>query len=197
MKILRVTTIALLAFAAQAAAQPGPAAKSTPPSATVVYKCTNPDGSVVYAQNPCSSDPGKMQTVDTAPALRTGSGGYQGEIAASVADSDCRDQAYKSTHADAARIAESNRHIADYQQRRQTLASQPSYADANGNIVDNARTIADIDSAIAAERQYQDKTAANNEAAYQDALKRCEDALRKATQPASAPATPAKGKEGG
>lgn len=192
MTAVRIAMFTLLAVATPALAQtPKPAASTA--SGTVVYKCTNPDGSVIYSQTPCSSDPSKVQTLDTAPALRTGSGGYQAEISAGVADSDCRDQAYKSTHADAAQIAESKRHVSDYQQRRQ-LMTQPGYADPGAP--DNAKALADLDAAIAAEHQYQDKITAGNEAAYQDALRRCDEALRKSTQPA-APATPPKGKEGG
>ena len=190
MSAQRMVMLAALLFGVPAAAQDQapPADASQLHTTTLVYKCTNPDGSVVYAEKPCSTDPNKVQTIDTSPALRTGSGGFQGEIAASVADSDCRDRAYKSTHADQTQIDESNRHIADYQQRIQDLQAQPG---AYGT-TDNSQAIADLEGAIAKEREFQAKSAENNEAAYQNALRLCDEELRKATQPApEKPAPPA------
>jgi len=178
-------------------------------AAPVVYKCVNADGSIVYAQDPCSADPAKVKTIDTAPAMRAGSGGHQGEIAASVADSDCREQALKSSRANEAQIAESNRHIADYERRRQELQAAPAYpvaapapapasdaeaaaaAPAAAAPADNDQALAQLDASIAAEREFQNKAAAGNEAAYQEALRRCDEELRRASQPPPAPAKPA------
>jgi len=177
-------------------------------AAPVVYKCVNADGSIVYAQDPCSADPAKVKTIDTAPAMRAGSGGHQGEIAASVADSDCREQALKSSRANEAQIAESNRHIADYERRRQELQAAPAYpvaapapapasdepaaaAPAAAAPADNDQALAQLDASIAAEREFQNKAAAGNEATYQEALRRCDEELRRASQPPPAPAKPA------
>jgi hypothetical protein len=163
-----------------------------PRSNTQVYKCKNDDGSVTYSESECSKDPKKMEIVDTHNALRTGSGGHQAEISASVADSDCRDNAYRSTHSDGATaVAESNRHIADYQQRQRDLQSQ---AQVYGNAdTDSRKAIDDLDAAIARESEYQQRELANREAAYQNALKAC-DALR---QNAQSPANAPKPKNGG
>lgn len=208
MPVRRLLLLSAVLACATAAAQTAEPPKHGGP---IVYKCVNADGSVVYSESACSTDPAKVKTIDTSPALRTGSGGHVGEIAASVADSDCRDRAFKSTHADAGQIAESNRHIADYERRKQELQSQPAYAvgtaPAAGDATpapaaDNAKALADLDASIAAEREFQAKASANNETAYQAALRACDDELRKNSQPAPAPpkpaAPPASGtKEGG
>jgi hypothetical protein len=235
----RILMFALLLFAASAAAQDDeppvdepapveappadvpPAAEAAPApeavpadsaakhAATVVYKCTNQDGSVVFSEEPCSADPAKVETVDTSSALRTGSGGHQAEIAASVADNDCRDRAYKSTHDDT-QVAESNRHIAEYEQRRQDLQSQPAYAsganagaddnapsdDVNADTAvapppDNSQAIAEIDAAIAKEREFQAKAEQGSDAAYQAALRACDEQLQRASQPPPAEPPPA------
>ncbi len=143
----------------------------------IVYKCTNADGSVIYAQDPCSSDPKKMQTLDTSGALRTGSGGHQDEISASVADSDCRDNAYNSSRVSAGHITESNDHIATYRQQLEVLQSDANYA---GGTADPAvrKAIDDLDAAIAHESEFQQKEVANSDKAYQDALHACEVAAK-------------------
>ena len=153
-----------------------------PRSNTQVYKCKNDDGSVTYSENECSKDPKKMEIVDTHNALRTGSGGHQAEISASVADSDCRDNAYRSTHPDTdTALTESNKHIASYQQRQRDLQAQAAvYASGDG---DGRKAIDDLDVAIARESEYQQKELANRETAYQNALKAC-DALKQNAQPA-------------
>ena len=125
---------------------------------TTVYKCKNADGSVVYSHEPCSSDPKKMETLDTAGALRTGSGGHQNEIAASV--------------------AESNQHIADYRQQREALQSDVNYAGASADPA-MRKSVDDLDAAIARESEFQQKEQANSEQAYHDALHACDAALKK------------------
>src|SRR5215831_12638244 len=125
MNLMRIMILAAIAGSMPALAQtdsepaPGPAPKNN----AIVYKCTNADGSVVYSGDPCSNDPKKVQTIDTSSALRTGSGGHQDEIAAGVADSDCRAGAYKITHGNSDRIEISNRQIAEYRQRQHDLES--------------------------------------------------------------------------
>ena len=131
------------------------------------------------------------------------------EIAASVADNDCRDRAYTSTHDDT-RVAESNRHIAEYEQRRQDLQSQPAYAgganaagddnaageEANADTAaapaaDNSQALAEIDAAIAKEREFQAKAEQGSDAAYQAALRACDEQLQRASQPPPAEPPPA------
>jgi hypothetical protein len=189
MAVLRVLALAAICMCGSALAQSGP----PPRNNAIVYKCVNPDGTVVYSQDACSTDPKKMQILDTSGALRTGSGGSQDEISASVADSDCRSNAYASTHAGSeAKVAESNKHIADYRQRREELQSQINYA---GDAADPAsrKAVDELDSAIAQESEFQQKEVANVEQAYQDALKAC-DLLKgrgtdnAAPKPAPAPA---------
>jgi hypothetical protein len=173
MAILRMLVPALLMAGAATVAL-----AQTGGNNTTVYKCKNADGSVVYSHDPCSSDPKQMETLDTAGALRTGSGGHQNEIAASVADSDCRDKAYKSTHTSAEKIAESNQHIAEYRQQREALQSDVNYA---GAAADPAmrKSVDDLDAAIARESEFQQKEQANSEQAYRDALHACDAALKK------------------
>jgi hypothetical protein len=174
MAILRMLASALLMAGAATVAL----AQTGGNNNTTVYKCKNADGSVVYSHDPCSSDPNKMETLDTSGALRTGSGGHQNEIAASVADSDCRDKAYKSTHGSAEKIAESNQHIADYRQQREALQSEVNYAGA-GSDPAMRKSVDDLDAAIARESEFQQKEQANSEQAYHDALHACDTALKK------------------
>ena len=206
MTVYRLVAVfsAALAWSALPAQTPAPPVHAGP----IVYKCTNPDGSVVYSASACSADPAKVTTIDTSAALRTGSGGHQGEIAASVADSDCRAQAMESTHTNGTQISESNRHIADYERRRQELqAAQAAYPAATGAgandgapapAADTTQALADLDASIAAEREFQAKASTSTDAAYQDALRRCDDELRKSAQPPPSPPTaaPAPAKSG-
>jgi hypothetical protein len=159
-----------------------------PRNNAIVYKCTDAAGNVAYSQNPCSSDPKKMQTIDTSPALRTGSGGNQGAISAGVADKDCRDRAYQSTHSTTIDVNASNEHIASYQQRQHDLQAYAEYMtspDARAAYeAGNQKEIEDLNAAIAKERAYQENSATNTEAAYQKALKSCDDELAKSKQQA-------------
>ena len=53
-------------------------------AAQTVYKCTEANGTVVYSERPCATDPAQVETIDTSPSLLTGSGGSiseQGEFA--------------------------------------------------------------------------------------------------------------------
>ena len=187
MRAPRLLVPGLLLFAAPVFAQSD--AVSGPPPArntTTVYKCVNADGSVVFAETPCAADPAKVQTIDTSGALKHGSGGNQAEIAASVADSDCRERAYATSHHSADQIEESKRHVAEYQQRLQNLAQQPAYPseDANRQAVDELNT------SIAREQEFQQKAAAGDEQAYQAALKACDAEQRRSTQPPARPPGP-------
>lgn len=154
----------------------------------IVYKCTDAAGNVAYSQNPCSTDPKKMQTIDTSAALRTGSGGNQSEISAGVADKGCRERAYQSTHTASVDVSASNEHIARYQQRQHDLQARAAYAtsgDARAAYeASNQKEIAELDAAIAKERAYQENGAKGDEAAYQKALKNCDDELAKSKQQA-------------
>jgi len=176
MMILRILVLATAMASGMALAQ-----TNQPPTPTrnnaIVYKCTNADGSVIYAQDPCSSDPKKMQTLDTSGALRTGSGGHQNEIAASVADSDCRDNAYNSSRVSADRITQSNEHIATYRQQLEVLQSDANYAGATPDPA-TRKAIDDLDAAIARESEFQQKEAANSDKTYQDALHACDVAAK-------------------
>jgi hypothetical protein len=190
MAVLRVLALAAVTLSGSALAQtsePAPAPRSN----TIVYKCVNPDGSVIYDENPCSSDPKKMQILDTAGALLTGRGGFQDDIAAGVADSDCRDNAYKTTHeASEARIAESNKHIADYRQQRETLQSQINYAGAAAS-PDMASSVDRLEAAITSESEFQQKEAGSVEQAYQTALKACDKAKEQRAEARATQATTA------
>lgn len=174
MKFGRILFLGTLAASASAIAQSGDA----PPrhNNAIAYKCVNADGSVTYSQDPCSSDPKKVQTVDTSRALRTGSGGSQAEIADSVADSDCRAKAFSTTHGESDRIAESNRHIAEYRQQRQALESQASYY--GGVDPQTTRSMDELDAAIARESEFQQKEQSSSEQNYQNALKACDNAAQ-------------------
>jgi hypothetical protein len=168
----------MLVLAASMAGSASIASAQTGGSNAHVYKCKGADGSVVYSRDPCSSDAKKMETLDTTGALRTGSGGHQDEIAASVADSDCRGNAYKSTHLSAEKIAESNQHIAEYRKRREAVQSDVNYV---GGTTDPKvrKAIDDMDAAIARESEFQQKNQANAEQAYREALKVCDRAVKK------------------
>src|SRR6185369_2204729 len=146
----------------------------------IVYKCAGADGSVVFSQNPCSTDPKKVQEIDTSGALKTGSGGHLRDIAAGVADTDCRSRARQSAYGNLGPdLQASNDHIADYQQRAAKASEQKVYApDGSGNLIDDPnaqQTIADLDALIAQEREFQRKANANAEVTFQNAAKACDE----------------------
>lgn len=176
--------VAPLLASAHAAAQ---APQSASPGSAIVFKCTSADGSVTFSDAPCA-DTQKSQRVDTSRALRTSSGGHQEQIASSVADSDCRRGAQRSAYASIdMKIEESNRHIADYQQRLGALASQKIYApDGSGNMIDDPgaqKAIVSINAAIEKERDFQRQIQTNAAAAYQNAINDCDkNATAKASQ---------------
>jgi hypothetical protein len=184
MNLMRILILAAVAGSMPALAQTETESEVAPATAlrnnAIVYKCTNADGSVVYSAEPCSNDPKKVQTIDTSPALRTGSGGHQGEIAASVADSDCREGAYRITHGNSDRIEISNRQIAEYRQRQRDLDQRYVHAsDGSADLVpdpESAKAIADLDAAIAHEVEFQQKEHDSLEQEYQKAIKVCDDA---------------------
>ena len=168
-----ITTAASACVAAQTSAPAPPARNSA-----VVYKCTAADGSMTFSDQPCSADAKKVQQVDTSGALRTGSGGHVGEIADSVADSDCHDRARKGAYGSTnAEIEQSNLHIADYQKRLNELSAPGIYLTDNAaNPVDDAvkqSTIDGIHLAIEHEREFQVKASATAANAYQAALDAC------------------------
>ena len=166
-----------------------------PRNNAIAYKCTNADGSVIYSQEPCSGDPKKVQTIDTSGALRTGSGGHQDEIAAGVADSDCRDKAYKSTHVSPERIDESNQHIAEYRQRRQNIeAMAANYGSPDPQ---TAKALDELDAAIAKESEFQQKEQGTSEQNFQTALRGCDEAQRTAAAKPAPPAAPPPPRNGG
>ena len=158
-----------------------------PRNNAIVYKCVGADGSVVYSQKPCSADAAKMQTIDTSGALRTGSGGHQGDAAVSAADRNCRERAYQSTHTTpSTEIDTSNGHIAKYEERKRELNAPSPYATndtgAAAQRSGNQKEIDDLDAAIAKERAYQNTGMASTETAYQNALKSCADELAKSAK---------------
>lgn len=181
-----MATTRVLIFAAavlacgQAWAQADQSDQPAPRNRAIVYKCTGADGTIIFSESPCSTDPKKVQEVDTSGALHTGSGGHLREIAAGVADSDCRARAHQSAYGTLdTDIQASNDHIADYQQRQTQLATQKVYAsDGSGNLIDDpnaAQTIADLDNSITQEREFQRKANAGAEIAFQNAVKGCDD----------------------
>jgi len=184
MTITRVLIFAvtLLACGSVAAQSDQPPSRSN----AVVNKCTGADGSVIFSDKPCPES-AKTQKVDTSAALRTGGGGHNDVIASTVADTDCRRTAMQSasgtTDAD---IADSNRHIAEYQQRQNALAGQKAYAaDGSGNLVDDPqarKAIADLDGLIAKERAFQQKALADVASKRDAAMKACDQAAAKSTQ---------------
>lgn len=147
-------------------------------SNTTVYKCTAADGSVAFSGTPCADAHTTQKVVDTSAALRTGSGGNTGDISASVNDSDCRRRAQTAHGADDAKLAESKRHVADYQQQKSELASRKMYApDGSGKLVDDpnvVQIIAKLDEAAAKEREVQGVLQSRAASAYADALKACD-----------------------
>jgi uncharacterized protein DUF4124 len=161
----------------------------------VVYKCINADGTVIFSESPCSTDPKKVKEVDTSSALLTGSGGHQRDIAAGVADSDCRARARQSAYGTmASDMQASNNHIADYEQRQAQLAEQRVYApDGSGNLIPDpyaAAAIADLNASIRQERDFQRKATANADLAFQNAAKGCDEqaaALEAAKKTSPAP----------
>jgi hypothetical protein len=165
----------------------GQSGSPTSPGNAVVNKCTAADGSVTFSDKPCPES-SKVQKVDTSAALRTGSGGHNAAMASTVADADCRRSASQSASGTVdADIAESNRHIADYQQRQKTLASQKAYAaDGSGNLVDDPearKSIAELDGLIAKERDFQGKALANVASKQEAAIKACDQAPRNTQAP--------------
>ena len=177
--------------------QPGQPDQGTPPPArnpAIVYTCMGADGTVIFSQTPCSTDPKKVKEIDTSGALRTGSGGHLREIAAGVADNDCRGRAHQSAYGTLdGDMQTSNDHIADYQQRQARAAEQKVYApDGSGNLIDDPnaqQTISDLDALIAQEREFQRKANANAEITFQNAAKACDDqaAALEAAQKAEPP----------
>jgi len=146
----------------------------------IVYKCAGADGSVIFSENPCSSDPKKVKEIDTSGALRTGSGGHLRDIAAGVADNDCRTRARQSAYGNLGPdLQASNDHIADYQQRAAKAAEQKVYApDGSGNLIDDPnaqQTIGDLNALIAQERDYQRTANQSAEATFQTAAKACDE----------------------
>jgi hypothetical protein len=175
-----------LAACGPASAQTDQADQSAPRNNAIVNKCIGADGHVVFSDKPCP-DTHKAQQVDTSDALRTGSGGHHDEIAASVADSDCRRQARQSVYGPIdAEIEESNHYIADLQNRRSDIASHKIYAsDGSGSLIDDPgalRVVADLDAEIAHEHDFQQQAHADAEAAYQEAVKACGNATGQAGQ---------------
>ncbi len=117
--------------------------------------------------------------MDTSRALLTGSGGSQGDIAAGVADDDCRRLARRSAFATVdVDIETSNKHIADYQQHQSQIGEQKVFAsDGSGQILDDPaapQAIADLDASIAREREFQRKAKENAETAFQTAVQACD-----------------------
>jgi hypothetical protein len=146
----------------------------------IVYKCAGKDGSVIFSENPCSTDPKKVQEIDTSGALKTGSGGHLRDIAAGVADSDCRARARQAAYGNLGPdLQASNDHIADYQQRAAKAAEQKVYApDGSGNLIDDPnaqQTIADLDALITQEREFQRKANENAEVTFQNAARTCDE----------------------
>jgi len=163
----------------------------------IVYKCAGKDGSVIFSENPCSNDPKKVQEIDTSSALKTGSGGHLRDIAAGVADTDCRSRAHQSAYGNLdTDLQASNEHIADYQMRQDKAAEQKVYApDGSGNLIDDPnaqQTIADLSALIAQEREFQRKANANAEATFENAAKACDAqaAALEATKNAQPPEKP-------
>jgi hypothetical protein len=160
--------------------QPDQNAQPAPRNRAIVYKCAGKDGSVIFSQNPCSTDPKKVQEIDTSSALMTGSGGHLRDIAAGVADTDCRTRAHQAAYGNLGTdMQASNDHIADYEQRAQKASEQKVYApDGSGNLIDDPnaqQTIADLDALIAQEREFQRKANANAEVTFQNAAKACDE----------------------
>jgi len=149
----------------------------------IVNKCIGADGSVSFSDQPCP-DTQKTQKVDTSGALRTGSGGHTEEIAGNVADSDCRRNAQQSGASSSGKdIETSNSRISTYEKGKSDLAGRKTYAsDGSGNLIDDPAAqhrIAELDAAIAKEREFQQKVNALAVDKYQSALKDCEEAAKK------------------
>ncbi|HZX90996.1 MAG TPA: hypothetical protein VFE67_10155 [Rudaea sp.] len=156
------------------------AQQPAPRNRAIVYKCAGANGSVVYSENPCSTDPKKVQEIDTSGALKTGSGGHLRDIAAGVADNDCRSRARQAAYGNLGPdLQASNDHIADYQQRAAKAAEQKVYApDGSGNLIDDPnaqQTIADLDALIAQEREFQRKANENAEVTFQNGARGCDE----------------------
>jgi hypothetical protein len=155
-------------------------AQSAQRNRAIVYKCAGADGSVVFSQNPCSTDPKKVQEIDTSSALVTGSGGHLRDVAAGVADGDCRTRARQAAYGSLGpNLQVSNDHIADYLQRQAKAAEQKMYApDGSGKLIDDPsaqQTIGDLNALIAQERDYQRTANASAEATFQNAAKACDE----------------------
>jgi len=171
------------AFAQAGQAGQKPTDQNAQPEArnrAIVYKCAGADGSVIFSQNPCSTDPKKVQEIDTSSALVTGSGGHLRDVAASVADNDCRTRARQTAYGNLGpNLQVSNDHIADYQQRLAKAAEQKVYApDGSGKLIDDPnaqQTIGDLNALIAQERDYQRTANQSAEATFQTAAKACDE----------------------
>lgn len=199
MATIRIVVIAAALLAcAPALAQTDQADQPAPArNRAIVYKCTGADGTIIFSESPCSTDPKKVQEVDTSGALKTGSGGHLRDIAAGVADTDCRTRAHQAAYGTLPTdLQSSNDHIADYQQRQQRAAEAKVYApDGSGNLIDDPnaqQTIADLDALIRQEREFQRKANENAEIAFQNAAKACDEqaAALEATKNAQPPPPP-------
>jgi hypothetical protein len=173
---------AMLLACASASAQTDEKDKSAPGSA-IVNKCIAADGSVMFSDQPCP-DSHKAQKVDTTGALRTGSGGHTEEIAGSVADSNCRRNAQQSSSGTTDKdIETSNSHIAQEEKDKARLAGRKiRVQDGSGNLIDDPaaqQKIAELDAAIAKEREFQQKVQTVVADTYQSAVKNCDEAAKK------------------
>jgi len=160
----------------------------------IAYKCMGADGTVIFSESPCSTDPKKVQEIDTSSALKTGSGGHLRDIAAGVADTDCRSRARQAAYGNLGTdMQASNDHIADYEQRQQKAAEMKVYApDGSGKLIDDPnaqQTISDLDALIAQEREFQRKANENAEVTFQNAARVCDEqaAAMEATKKAEPP----------
>ena len=190
-----VFTAAVL-ICSQALAQADKPDQTAPPprNRAIAYKCMGADGTVIFSENPCSTDPKKVQEIDTSSALKTGSGGHLRDIAAGVADTDCRTRARQAAYGNLGTdMQASNDHIADYEQRQQKAAEMKVYApDGSGNLIDDPnaqQTISDLDALIAQEREFQRKANENAEVTFQNAARACDEqaAAMEATKKAEPP----------
>jgi len=198
--LIFATALLVCAQAFAQADQPAQADQSdqapAPPARNraIAYKCMGADGTVIFSESPCSTDPKKVQEIDTSSALKTGSGGHLRDIAAGVADTDCRTRARQAAYGNLGTdMQASNDHIADYEQRQQKAAEMKVYApDGSGNLIDDPnaqQTISDLDALIAQEREFQRKANENAEVTFQNAARACDEqaAAMEATKKAEPP----------
>jgi len=137
-----------------------------------VYKCSGPDGAVVFAAQPCGANAAEVH-IDAGKGLRDSSSGTAlRDLGDGVEDSRCRQDA------DNLRSREGSGNIEELERRRDSLRNSLQYANNNmaGATWESGvrKEIGDLETAIGQERTRLSLTQAQGEGAYRAAIAECD-----------------------